>query len=385
MKISQLFRIALIGIISFVLIQCTSQNHKDQEIKTYVVVLSLDGFRWDYPELYPTPSMDAIAETGVKAVSLQPSFPTKTFPNHYSIATGLYPDHHGIVQNSFYDPALERFYRISDRNSVEDPVFYSGEPIWVTAEKQNIISASYFWVGSEAPVQGISPTYWKIYDHYFPFESRMDSVLYWLNLPVESRPQLIMWYMDEPDGDGHYFGPGSPELGITIEYLDSLVGVFAKAINSLPIADQINFIITSDHGMESLSEDRYVDLTEYIDTSLFEIIIGYNPNYIFKSDAGMEQECFEDLKDIPNVSVWKSENVPERFNYGSHSRTLDFVLLADSSWTIGLGEKSKPDFQNGIIHPTFENVDIYLLIAHILGLDPAPTDGKFERVQGMLQ
>ena len=215
--------------------------------------------------------------------------------------------------------------------------------------------------------------------------------------------------MDEPDGDGHYFGPGSKDLGLTIEYLDSLVGVFVDAVQSLPIADQINIIVTSDHGMGSLSEDRYVDLTEYIDTSLFEIIVGYNPNYILKADAGLIEECYEDLQDIPNVSVWKSENVPARFKYGSNPRTLDFVLLADSSWTVGLGEKSKsfplgghgydnrnpdmhaifyatgPDFHKGMIQPTFENVDIYLLIAHILGLEPAPTDGNFERVNGMLR
>jgi predicted AlkP superfamily pyrophosphatase or phosphodiesterase len=408
MKISPLTRILLLALIVPPLLQCTRNHPADQQINKYVVVLSLDGFRWDYPDIYPTPSLDAIAETGVKAVSLQASFPTKTFPNHFTMATGLYPDHHGIVQNSFFDPSLERFYSISDRDGVEYPIFYSGEPIWVTAEKQNMISASYFWVGSEAPVKGIQPTYWKVYDHYFPFESRLDSVLSWLRLPVESRPQLIMWYMDEPDGDGHYFGPGSKDLGSTIVYLDSLVGVFLDAVQSLPIADQINIIVTSDHGMASLSEDRYVDLTEYIDTSLFEIIVGYNPNYILKADAGLIEECFEDLQDIPNVSAWKSENVPARFKYGSNPSTLDFVLLADSSWTVGLGEKSKsfslgghgydnrnpdmhaifyatgPDFQNGMIQPTFENVDIYPLIAHILDLEPAPTDGNFERVNGML-
>jgi len=231
----------------------------------YVVMLSMDGFRWDYPDKCPTPNLDRIAETGVKARSLQPAFPSKTFANHYTMATGLYPDHHGIVDNSFYDPATGKHYSISNRQAVEDPSFYGGEPIWVTAEKNGITAASFFWVGSEAPVNGIQPTYWKRYDHDVPFEQRIDSVIYWLNLPEEMRPHLITWYMDEPDGIGHGEGPYSEKTFRMVAYLDSLLGVFLDKIEALPIASQVNIIVTSDHGMGPVSPDRCIILKEYID------------------------------------------------------------------------------------------------------------------------
>ena len=136
-------------LISIVFLFISSSLLCAQNPKPYVVMLSMDGFRWDYPDLCPTPNLYRIAARGVKA-SLQPSFPSKTFPNHYTIATGLYPDHHGIVDNSFYDPTTGRHFSISDRQAEEDPSFYGGEPIWVTAQKNGIISAAFFWVGSEA-------------------------------------------------------------------------------------------------------------------------------------------------------------------------------------------------------------------------------------------
>jgi len=171
--------------------------------KPYLVILSMDGFRWDYPEKVATPNLDSVAAVGVKAKSIIPSFPTKTFPNHYTMVTGLYPDHHGIVQNEFYDPESGRYYRIGDRKAVMDGTFYGGEPIWVTAEKQDVKSASYYWVGSEAEIGGVRPAYWKEYDGKVPFENRIDSVISWLRLPEEKRPHLILLYFDEPDGYGH--------------------------------------------------------------------------------------------------------------------------------------------------------------------------------------
>ena len=160
---------------------------------SYVLLISLDGFRWDYPIIYSTPNIDAFGQSGVRAQSLISCYPSKTFPNHYSIATGLHPDHHGIVNNSFYDPELG-YYRLGDRKSVENGKFYGGEPIWVTAEKQGVKTASFYWVGSEAPIQGIQPTYWKRYAQKVPFTQRVDTVLKWFTLPVEQRPRLVTFY-----------------------------------------------------------------------------------------------------------------------------------------------------------------------------------------------
>lgn len=374
----------------------------------YVVMLSMDGFRWDYPDKCETPNLDRIAAKGVKAVSLQPSFPSKTFPNHYTIVTGLYPDHHGIVQNSFFDPVNGKSYRISDRDAVEDPSFYGGEPVWVTAEKNNLIAASFFWVGSEAPVEGIQPTYWKKYDHDFPFTRRIDTVIYWLGLPETQRPHLITWYMDEPDGIGHDEGPYSEKTFTMVEYLDSLLGIFLDKIEALPFADEINIIVTSDHGMGPISAENTIFLKKYIETSWFIEIQGYNPNYIFYVKDEYADEAWAALKNIPHVTVWKHGQVPEHLHYGTHPRTGDFILVADSAWQVTMKDHSPgpggahgydprnkdmhaifyaygPSFKEGYIHPTFENIQIYSLICRLLGIEPAKNDGNLEVVKGMLR
>lgn len=371
-------------------------------------MVSIDGCRWDYPDNTHTPTLDSIEKNGVRAVSLKPSFPTKTFPNHYSMATGLYPDHHGIVQNLFYDPELNRDYAISYRDAVEDPVFYGGEPIWVTAEKQGVTSASFFWVGSETPIQGIQPTYWEKYNQGFPFEDRVDSVVNWLKLPENQRPRLILLYFHEPDGVGHTYGPDSKEINTKVTYLDSLMGDLSNKINQLSFADEINLIVTSDHGMGPVDSSKQVFIDHYADTNWFTHIMGHNPNYIFGAKDEYYDSAYAGLQRIPHVSVWKSEEVPEYLNYGSNPRTLDFVLVADSAWAVALSNKpinykgahgydntnkdmhaifyaTGPAFKTGYTAKTFENVDIYSLVCKILHLNGKETDGSPKNVLEMLK
>ncbi len=274
--------------------------------KPYVVMLSLDGFRWDYTQKVNTPNFDYIAAHGVKAESLKPSFPSKTFPNHYSIATGLYPGHHGIVLNSFYDPKTNRYYSVSDRQMVEDGSFYGGEPIWNTAKKQGIKTASFFWVGSEADIQGMHPDYWKKFDSHIPFGQRIDTVIGWLNLPEKERPHLILFYMEEPDGIGHHFGPDSKEIKQEVVYLDSLVGVFIHKMNNLPISGQINFIIVSDHGMTELSPSRTSYIYDYIKKEQLVKAVGSNPVYFLDPKPESADSVYNALKECsPYQSVEK--------------------------------------------------------------------------------
>lgn len=378
------------------------------KVEPYVVVLSMDGFRWDYTDRVLTPNFDKIAKLGVKAISMKPSFPTKTFPNHYSIATGLVPDHHGIVLNSFYDPESGRYYDIGNREAVEDGSFYGGEPIWVTAEKQGVISGSFFWVGSEAEIAGYRPTYWKVYEHKFPYVQRLDSVISWLQKPEDKRPHLIMWYFDEPDHSGHTFGPDSPEIKKMVIRLDSTLGIFMDKLQALDIAGEINFIVTSDHGMGNISNDRKVVLGDYIDVDLIEEIQGYNPNYNIAVKDGFEDQVLQQLQSVEGITTWKAENVPARLNYGTNDRCLDLVVVADNSWSVVLDASKNvgkgahgfdndnrdmhaifyaygPTFKSNYISPTFDNVDIYPLICQILKLKPAPVDGKLEHVEGMLK
>lgn len=380
-----------------------------EQRKQYVVMLSMDGVRWDYPSRANTPNLDFIEQNGVKVEYVIPAFPTKTFPNHYTMATGLYPDNHGLVDNSFYCPELNMRYSIGNREAVENSDFYFGEPIWATAENQDVTAASFFWVGSELPINNVQPTYWKKYDHDVSYSDRIDSVLYWLNLAEEKRPRLVMLYFDEPDSQGHSTGPDSPQIDELMHNLDSLIGVLYNGIKELPFADDVNFIVTSDHGMTAVSADRYVNLLDYVDRSWIKYYQGGNPVMSLEPEDNMEDSLYNKLKKAEHISVWKKDEVPERLNYGKSNRIKDIVVLADSSWSLGIGEPRKdfyagahgwdnankdmhttlyavgPVFKSGFTLESIELVDLYPLVAHILNIEPAEVDGKLDRVKPMLK
>ncbi len=311
----------------FLFITSIAQEAKDN----YVIMLSLDGFRWDYPTLYNTPNLNKIAQEGVKAKSLIPCYPSKTFPNHYSMATGLHPDNHGIVNNSFYDPDLG-FYSIGDRQSVEFPDFYFGEPIWITAEKQGVKSASFYWVGSETQIKGMQPTYWKKYNQRVPLAYRIDTVIHWLNLPIEQRPRLITFYYHEPDWTSHDFGPESPQTKASVERIDSLLGIFIGKVKALPIASKVNVIIVSDHGMAKIN--KFINLSEFVKKEWFDVISGGNPVYSLQPKVQYYGEALATLKKIKNIKVWERDSIPLRYHYGKNKRVCDILVEADLGYGI---------------------------------------------------
>jgi predicted AlkP superfamily pyrophosphatase or phosphodiesterase len=373
-------------------------------LDSYVVVVSFDGFRWDYSELYETPNLDEMKKTGVKADYLLPSFPTKTFPNHYTLATGLYPDHHGIINNSFYAGDLDGIYRIGDRAKVTDPDAYYGEPIWVTAEKQGVKSASYFWVGSEAPILGVSPTYWYTYKQDVPYPNRVNQVIEWLTLPLDKRPGLVFLYFDQPDGIGHHAGPEHEETAGIIESLDSLLGYLRSEISKLEYADRVNLIVLSDHGMGPIAADKYVNLEDYVKDDWAVNVIGGNPVYLIEPEEGCADSITSTLNLVEGVTAWQKEDIPERLHYGSSPRFPGIVVVADSLWSIGTRTDASgytggahgydnafsdmhtifyaegPAFKENYAASAFSNVEVYGIIAHILGLEPAASDGKLENV-----
>lgn len=373
----------------------------------YVVLLSLDAFRWDYPLLYHTPTLDSLAQVGVKAESLQPCFPSKTFPNHYTMATGLYPETHGIVQNSFTDPELGD-YRLGDRSAVQNAAFYGGEPIWVSAEKQQLRSACFFLPGSEAPVKGYWPNIWKEYKSSVPFEARADSVVKWLERPAETRPHLILWYVHEPDRVGHHYGPRSTQTKEMVESLDKLVGDFCNKVNALPFADSINLIFTADHGMRAISSERAIVLNAIIDSSWITNVKGSNPVYALQptNDSFADSIQFALAKE-EHLTCWKKNELPKHLHYGNNARILDLVVAAEPGWSIywdkipykgkgthGYDPTDKdmhaifyaagPAFKHGYVQPSFRNTDLYVLLAKILQLTPVKTDGDLKNVEGML-
>ncbi len=374
----------------------------------YVVMVSMDGFRWDYSSLYHTPNLDKIAKKGVKANSLIPSFPSVTFPNHYSIATGLYPDHHGLVANNFYDSTLRLSYAINNRKMVEDKRFYSGEPIWNTAGRQGLKTASYFWVGSETPVNDMQPTYWKKYDGKVKYESRIDTVAKWLSLPEKDRPRLVLLYFSEPDHTGHTYGPNSPNTKKVVENLDSLVGVLTKKLRKTPVAKNIDLIIVSDHGMGPIEASKNIVIDQYISKNWCKQIEGYNPIYTILPEVGYEDSILLNLKKVEHLQIWRKAEVPQYLNYGTNPRIFPLVVLADSSysltWSFKKTEKGGahgydirntdmhgifyavgPDFKKRYQQSSFQNIHIYNLIARLLNINPATNDGDIKVTEQMLK
>ncbi|MCK9448780.1 MAG: ectonucleotide pyrophosphatase/phosphodiesterase [Bacteroidales bacterium] len=396
----------LILVSGILLNACTTTSTSTHD--HYLVVLSLDGFRWDYANFSSTPVLDSIAAHGVKAERMIPSFPTTTFANHYTMATGLYPDHHGIIHNYFYAPDLDAvFNEFGQRHTIEDRRFYGGEPIWVTAEKQGMKTATCFWVGSESDVQGIRPSYWKPYEHHMPYSDRIDTVMYWLQLPPEQRPKLIMWYIDEPDSKGHEWGPESDSIPELISQLDSLLGVFINRMNQLPHAKEINFMVVSDHGMAQLDKERQLLLDHYIDTSLINKFSGGNPVMSLQVKEGKADELIDQLNQVPHIHYWKHGELPAHLNFGTHERTLDFTVSASDgyslfwSWRISNSKGAHgydpsnpdmhtifyaigPDFKQGYAKKPFQNIHLYPLMAQLLSLQPADTDGSIDSISDIL-
>jgi predicted AlkP superfamily pyrophosphatase or phosphodiesterase len=406
--VKRLIRISNLTFIVFLsVLILTSGFRKDtrKPFKNYVLLVSLDGFRWDYSKLYNTPNLNRLAREGVKAERLISSFPTVTFPNHYSIATGLYPDHHGLINNNFPAPDLGLFYRMGDRTVVENPAFYGGEPIWETAEKQGARSASFFWVGSEAR----HPTYWKKYDESVTYEARIDTVIKWLGYPPEKRPEFVTLYFDEPDATSHKFGPVSPQTKVVVERLDSLMGELRNKLSNLHEAKKINLIIVSDHGMEAISAERYINIKSLVPDRMIASISGGNPVYLINPSEGKKDSILFLLNKSKGLKAWSKSELPSRWHYGTNPRIPEIVVVADSSWSIGTRPDGSslrggahgydnrnsdmyaifyaagPSFKKNYKLKELDNVDIYNLICKILNITPAKNDGDPAHIKAMLR
>lgn len=389
-------------IAAVVLAAACAPSHKEN----YTVIVSLDAFRWDYPDIYDTPWLDSIARCGVKSTML-PSFPASTFPNHYTIATGLVPDHNGIVNNSFWDEATGKTYSMGDIPTRNDPYYYNGEPIWTTAEKQGVRTANIYWVGSDIPIKGSLPSDYKYwYDEpRLDYAGRADEAVRIMSLPENERPRLLMVYFDDPDATSHEFGATSIEAGIMVHYLDSLMGIMYKGFKALPYGDKINFIVTADHGMTDISPDRFYCMDDYIKPEWCERIVGSIPTSIF-CKPGCRDSVLTALAGLEHVRAYKKEEVPAELNYGTSDRLGDVIVIPDIGWQFDSKPRTYsachgyspqesdmqvsfracgPDFKVGFANPDkFVNVDIYPLLAHLLGVKPEPTDGDFDRVKPIL-
>jgi predicted AlkP superfamily pyrophosphatase or phosphodiesterase len=377
-----------------------------QAARPVVVLIAIDGWRWDYIEHFQPPVLSKMAALGVRSEGLIPIFPSKTFPNHYTIVTGLHAARHGITSNSMVDPALPWRFTLSDRDVQQDTRWWGGEPLWVGIERQGQIAATMFWPGSDVEIAGDRPTYWRPYEHELPNETRVDQLLTWLEKPEATRPTFLTLYFSDVDTAGHRFGPTADQTRQAVLHVDSMLGRLMAGIDRLGLGPRANYVIVSDHGMAELSPERVIVLDDYIDLATVELIdsapiVGMNVRpgvsvaAAYRALAGKH----------PALRVYTRGTLPEEHRLRNHPRVPDLVGIADDGWhpttrawlskemaagtfpggnhgyepthrsMHGLFVAAGPLLKSGVVVPAFDNVHVYELLCRILAVRPATNDG----------
>ncbi|MEP6939738.1 MAG: ectonucleotide pyrophosphatase/phosphodiesterase [Rudaea sp.] len=401
-------------LLALLLAACQTPSRKPVESLAYapLILISLDGFRADYIDRGITPNLARLAREGVHAKSMRSAFPTLTFPNHYTLVTGLYPDHHGMVHNTMHDDKLN-WFSLSNKEAGRDRRWWDGgEPLWVTADKQGLRTATMFWPGSEADTHGYRPDYYLPFDGKVTGAQRVDQVLAWLDLPAAQRPQFITLYFDRIDHEGHDFGPDSPEVAGALRATDAAVGYLVEQLARRKLLESANLVIVSDHGMTPVNPSQVVVLDAFVDVRDIDLVTAtviatLNPQP--GREAGVEKAL---LGKHDHFGCWRKGELPARLHYGSNPRIPAIVCIADDGWIIETqarmdrpnrhvmgGEHGYdnadpnmralfiahgPAFRHGLVVPEFDNVNVYALLARVLGITPAPNDGDIKVTQGML-
>lgn len=370
------------------------RNSQEQQQKPYVIMISADGFRFDYAEKYQAENLLKLREQGVQAESMLPSFPSKTFPNHYTLVTGMYPATHGLINNNFYDPQRNESYSMRDRDKVEDASWYGGVPLWVLAEQQQMLTASFYWVGSEAPIQGVLPTYHYQYNESIPFDDRVQTVVDWLKLPAAQRPHLITFYMPEVDHAGHRYGPDAPETKAAVQELDENIRKLTEAVRTTGLP--VNYIFVSDHGMTSIDTEDTLPLPAAVDTAKFLVSGGGMVVELHAKDKSDIKSTYQKLKREANgYKVYHKRNMPVRLHYGAkddtYNRVGDILLLTEAPKVFHFSTRRPslgahgydpaavkdmhatfyawgPAFKKETKVKAFQNIHVYPVVTEILGL-----------------
>lgn len=373
----------------------------------YVVLVSLDGFRYDYPEEHGATNLLALAAGGARATQgMRPSYPSLTFPNHYTLVTGLYPEHHGIVRNSFYDPTRKEVYKYSDPKTNVDGTWYGGTPLWALAEEQGMRAATFMWPGSEAQIDGQRP------DDYAKFEDQLDGhvgldqIDKWLKLPAETRPHLITFYMPTTDHAGHWYGPDSAEETTAVHQMDALMGELRKRLDASGLP--VDLVVLADHGMVR-ADLNWINLEEIAPTLKNAKM---TETAIYAENEEQAAKIYDELKSAndPRFSVYRRAEMPEELHSRSNPRIGDPVIVANGAYLIhqratngttnpgdhgydpfrfgamkALFIANGPDIRKGVTLPVFPNVDVYSFIAKLLDLKPAKNDGELGRLKDALK
>ena len=384
--------------------------------RAILILVSIDGFRWDYLDRYDAANVRQLADNGVRADGLIPQFPSKTFPNHYTIVTGLRPANHGVISNNMRDPDIEGEFSLSNREVQADPRWWGGEPIWNTVQKQGQIAAAMFWPGSETVINGGQATHWTPFDDDMPHERRVERVLSWLKLPENKRPSFLTLYYSDVDSSGHEHGPESDAVRDAIAAVDRSIGQLVRGVDAIDLDDRVNYILVSDHGMAQLSRERMIVLDDYIDVSRQDVI-EWAPVLGLSPKDGNVEKLYAALKNKhPHLAVFRSKEIPAEYGLAGHRRLPPIIGIADEGWYItskrevarwgepnrnapggthgydaraksmhGLFIASGPRFRSGLVVKPFENIHIYELMCAVLGVTPAKNDGDPAVTRDMLR
>ncbi|MCO5936312.1 ectonucleotide pyrophosphatase/phosphodiesterase [Mucilaginibacter sp. RB4R14] len=372
------------------------KNSLAQQNKPYVILISADGFRYDFAKRYNAQNLLRLGSEGISTPYMMPSYPSVTFPNHYAIVSGLYPSHSGLVNNTYYDRARKDKYLMSNKAKVADSSWYGGAPLWVRAEQQNMLSASFYWVASEAAIQGVRPTYYYIYNEKIDMHNRIAAVVNWLKLPPSQRPHLITFYLPQVDHAAHLNGPESPEAEKEVHFVDSAVNELQKVVKTTRLKN-VNFVFVSDHGMTKVDNKNPIGIPAAIDTSKFVISGDGILVELYAKNKGDIQATYNELKkEAKDYDVYLKSNVPARLHYGTaddwHNHIGDILLIPRAPKVFNLWNNKKinpgwhgydptvvpdmrasftawgPAFKKHLVVTPFENVSVFNLISEILGL-----------------
>ncbi|MBW8809174.1 MAG: alkaline phosphatase family protein, partial [Lysobacter sp.] len=370
---------------------------------TPLLLISIDGFRASYFELGQTPNLERLAGDGVRAQWMTPSYPSLTFPNHYTLVTGLRPDHHGVIHNSMSDASIGKF-KVADRDAVGDTRWWSGgEPIWIGAQKAGLRSATLFWPGSEAPIHGLRPNRWRPFDAKVDENARVDEVLGWLGEPASTRPHMATLYFDALDHEGHEHGPNSPEAREAMVRIDAAIGRLLDGLAARDQLEHVNLIVVSDHGMAEVVPGHRIAVEDMV-TPEQAVVTSVGQSIGIAPNPGFEAQVEHRLLGAhEQYDCWRKSELPARWHYGTHPRVPPIVCQMHEGWDAIEGEKLRgatqvqtrgshgfdpalpsmraiflargPAFKRGATIPAFDNVDVYPLLARLIGIRPARNDG----------
>jgi len=412
MQFRNLFSYLALSFILIGFVSCSNvQNEQPADEPAPVLMISIDGFMNEYLDRNETPNFDRFLSEGVQAEYMIPVFPTKTFPNHWSLATGLYVENHGIISNSFYDYKMDERFSYGAPDGQHDERWWGGEPIWVTAEKQGKTSVNFFWPGSEATFDGLQSTKWVDYDGSIPDSTRIDSIAAWFDPSGDVQADFGTLYFSFVDSRGHSYGPDAPEVDEAVKEMDGLLGYFMEKLNEVGLSDNINVLLVSDHGMSELSEDKVIILDEIINLDDVDMV-DWSPVAMIRPDKYKTEEVYQALKENEeNYRVYLRDELPERFYFSDHYRIPEIIMIADNQYTITSRDNFEErgvvpgmhgfDNQEPDMHTFFaakgpafkvnakegpvESVHMYELMAYLLQIEPTENDGSLNEVQKFLK